>query len=141
MAHNPAWRAPQWLVVVGVCTHLGCVPLPNAGDWHGWFCPCHGSHYDTSGRVRKGPAPYNLEVPGEHLALLRAPFGVAVICENLMQRIASNNVPTCPAVAMPRTELVSHNEHACSDRTVSLNQGRFKARNLIPRSSLHPVRR
>jgi ubiquinol-cytochrome c reductase iron-sulfur subunit len=54
---------PEWLVVVGVCTHLGCVPLPNAGDWHGWFCPCHGSHYDTSGRVRKGPAPYNLEVP------------------------------------------------------------------------------
>ena len=53
----------QWLVVVGVCTHLGCVPLPNAGDYHGWFCPCHGSHYDTSGRVRKGPAPYNLEVP------------------------------------------------------------------------------
>ena len=55
--------ASQWLVVVGVCTHLGCVPLPNAGDYHGWFCPCHGSHYDTSGRVRKGPAPYNLEVP------------------------------------------------------------------------------
>ena len=55
--------AVQWLVVVGVCTHLGCVPLPNAGDYHGWFCPCHGSHYDTSGRVRKGPAPYNLEVP------------------------------------------------------------------------------
>ncbi len=53
----------QWLVVVGVCTHLGCVPLPNAGDWGGWFCPCHGSHYDLSGRARKGPAPYNLEVP------------------------------------------------------------------------------
>ena len=58
-------RAPlaQWLIVVGVCTHLGCVPLPNAGDYSGWFCPCHGSHYDTSGRIRKGPAPYNLEVP------------------------------------------------------------------------------
>jgi len=54
---------PEWLVLVGVCTHLGCVPLPNAGDYHGWFCPCHGSHYDTSGRARKGPAPYNLEVP------------------------------------------------------------------------------
>lgn len=54
---------PKWLVVVGVCTHLGCVPLPNAGDYGGWFCPCHGSHYDISGRVRKGPAPYNLEVP------------------------------------------------------------------------------
>jgi len=56
-------KNPEWLVVVGVCTHLGCVPLPNAGEYHGWFCPCHGSHYDTSGRVRKGPAPYNLEVP------------------------------------------------------------------------------
>jgi ubiquinol-cytochrome c reductase iron-sulfur subunit len=54
---------PEWLVVVGVCTHLGCVPLPNAGEYGGWFCPCHGSHYDISGRVRKGPAPYNLEVP------------------------------------------------------------------------------
>ena len=56
-------KDPDWLIVVGVCTHLGCVPLPNAGDYHGWFCPCHGSHYDTSGRIRKGPAPYNLEVP------------------------------------------------------------------------------
>lgn len=54
---------PEWLILVGVCTHLGCVPLPNAGDYQGWFCPCHGSHYDTSGRIRKGPAPYNLEVP------------------------------------------------------------------------------
>ena len=53
----------EWLVVVGVCTHLGCVPLPGAGDYGGWFCPCHGSHYDTSGRIRKGPAPTNLEVP------------------------------------------------------------------------------
>lgn len=54
---------PEWLVVVGVCTHLGCVPISNAGDYNGWFCPCHGSHYDASGRIRKGPAPYNLEVP------------------------------------------------------------------------------
>lgn len=54
---------PKWLVVLGVCTHLGCVPLANAGDYGGWFCPCHGSHYDTSGRIRKGPAPLNLEVP------------------------------------------------------------------------------
>lgn len=54
---------PEWLVLVGVCTHLGCVPLANAGDYNGWFCPCHGSHYDISGRIRKGPAPYNLEVP------------------------------------------------------------------------------
>lgn len=54
---------PEWLVVLGVCTHLGCVPLSNAGDYGGWFCPCHGSHYDISGRIRRGPAPYNLEVP------------------------------------------------------------------------------
>jgi ubiquinol-cytochrome c reductase iron-sulfur subunit len=54
---------PKWLVVLGVCTHLGCVPVPNAGNYGGWFCPCHGSHYDLSGRIRKGPAPLNLEVP------------------------------------------------------------------------------
>jgi ubiquinol-cytochrome c reductase iron-sulfur subunit len=59
---------PEWLVVVGVCTHLGCVPLGQKsteprGDWNGWFCPCHASHYDTSGRIRKGPAPKNLVVP------------------------------------------------------------------------------
>ena len=54
----------EWLVMMGVCTHLGCVPLGDgAGDFHGWFCPCHGSHYDTSGRIRKGPAPQNLPVP------------------------------------------------------------------------------
>ncbi len=59
---------PQWLVVVGVCDHLGCVPRGQRptdprGDYGGWFCPCHGSHFDTSGRVRKGPAPNNLEIP------------------------------------------------------------------------------
>ena len=53
----------KWLIALGVCTHLGCVPLSGAGDYNGWFCPCHGSHYDTSGRIRKGPAPLNLEVP------------------------------------------------------------------------------
>ena len=53
----------EWLVMMGVCTHLGCVPLADAGDFHGWFCPCHGSHYDTAGRIRKGPAPENLPVP------------------------------------------------------------------------------
>ncbi|MGL5734474.1 MAG: ubiquinol-cytochrome c reductase iron-sulfur subunit, partial [Beijerinckiaceae bacterium] len=53
----------QYLIVYGSCTHLGCVPLGEAGDYHGWFCPCHGSHYDTSGRIRKGPAPLNLPVP------------------------------------------------------------------------------
>ena len=56
-------QKPELLVVLGVCTHLGCVPINNAGDYGGWFCPCHGSHYDTSGRIRKGPAPLNLEVP------------------------------------------------------------------------------
>lgn len=53
----------QYLVVIGSCTHLGCVPTFGAGDFGGWFCPCHGSHYDTSGRIRKGPAPLNLIVP------------------------------------------------------------------------------
>jgi len=54
----------EWLVMMGVCTHLGCVPLGDgAGDFGGWFCPCHGSHYDTAGRIRRGPAPRNLDVP------------------------------------------------------------------------------
>lgn len=56
-------EAGEWLVMMGVCTHLGCVPLGDAGDFGGWFCPCHGSHYDTSGRIRRGPAPTNLPVP------------------------------------------------------------------------------
>jgi ubiquinol-cytochrome c reductase iron-sulfur subunit len=55
--------AEQWLVMIGVCTHLGCVPLSEAGSFNGWFCPCHGSTYDTSGRIRGGPAPENLYVP------------------------------------------------------------------------------
>jgi nitrite reductase/ring-hydroxylating ferredoxin subunit len=64
LIHRLPWTNEQnRLVVLGVCTHLGCVPLSNAGDWGGWFCPCHGSHYDTSGRIMKGPAPLNLEVP------------------------------------------------------------------------------
>ena len=53
----------EWLVMIGVCTHLGCVPLGDAGDFGGWFCPCHGSHYDTAGRIRKGPAPLNMLIP------------------------------------------------------------------------------
>jgi len=61
-------RNPEWLVIVGVCTHLGCIPAGTKpgelrGEYGGWFCPCHGSHYDTSGRIRKGPAPSNLPVP------------------------------------------------------------------------------
>lgn len=54
---------PKWLIVLGICTHLGCVPIANAGNWGGYYCPCHGSHYDSSGRIRQGPAPLNLEVP------------------------------------------------------------------------------
>ncbi|CAG2062700.1 unnamed protein product [Timema podura] len=54
---------PEWLIVIGVCTHLGCIPIHGSGDFGGFYCPCHGSHYDTSGRTRKGPAPTNLEVP------------------------------------------------------------------------------
>ena len=58
----------QWLVMVGICTHLGCIPMGNKsgqtrGEYNGWFCPCHGSHYDTSGRIRKGPAPKNFPIP------------------------------------------------------------------------------
>lgn len=61
-------QKPEWLILVGVCTHLGCIPLGSKqgekrGEFKGWFCPCHGSHYDTSGRIRKGPAPTNLPVP------------------------------------------------------------------------------
>ena len=61
-------QKPEWLVTIGICTHLGCVPKGQKaseahGEYDGWFCPCHGSHYDTSGRIRKGPAPKNLAVP------------------------------------------------------------------------------
>ncbi len=61
-------KKAEWLIMVGVCTHLGCIPLGQKsndphGDFGGWFCPCHGSHYDTSGRIRKGPAPKNLHIP------------------------------------------------------------------------------
>ena len=52
-----------WLVVIGICTHLGCIPIAHEGEYHGWFCPCHGSQYDTAGRIRKGPAPKNLVLP------------------------------------------------------------------------------
>ncbi|KAI8817522.1 cytochrome b-c1 complex subunit Rieske [Fimicolochytrium jonesii] len=60
-------KNPEWLVMLGVCTHLGCVPIGEAGEYGGWFCPCHGSHYDISGRIRKGPAPLNLEIPAYEL--------------------------------------------------------------------------
>lgn len=76
--NRTADAAGEWLVVIGVCTHLGCIPLGQdgvtVGDFGGWFCPCHGSHYDTSGRIRKGPAPRNLDIPpyelGEDLQLV-----------------------------------------------------------------------
>ena len=65
--------AGEWLIVIGICTHLGCVPVGQGpgdalGEFDGWFCPCHGSHYDTSGRIRKGPAPRNLDIPRYTLA-------------------------------------------------------------------------
>ena len=68
LADRTAEGKPQWLITLGVCTHLGCVPLgtaegENRGEYGGYFCPCHGSHYDTAGRIRRGPAPINLEVP------------------------------------------------------------------------------
>ena len=65
--NRTADAAGEWLIVIGVCTHLGCIPLGQdgsaVGEFGGWFCPCHGSHYDTSGRIRKGPAPRNLDIP------------------------------------------------------------------------------
>ncbi|KIM63421.1 hypothetical protein SCLCIDRAFT_15575 [Scleroderma citrinum Foug A] len=56
-------KKPEWLVMLGVCTHLGCVPISESGDYRGWLCLCHGSHYGISGRMHKGPAPLNLEIP------------------------------------------------------------------------------
>ena len=56
-------KKAEWLVMMGICSHLGCVPLSDKGEYNGWFCPCHGSHYDTSGRIIKGPAPTNMEIP------------------------------------------------------------------------------
>ena len=71
--NRTADEAGEWLIVTGICTHLGCVPVGQGpgdalGDFGGWFCPCHGSHYDTSGRIRKGPAPRNLDIPRYTLA-------------------------------------------------------------------------
>ncbi|WP_152046055.1 ubiquinol-cytochrome c reductase iron-sulfur subunit [Aureimonas psammosilenae] len=62
-ANRSAPGKEQWLVMVGVCTHLGCIPLGQQGPYNGWFCPCHGSSYDTAGRIRQGPAPENMAVP------------------------------------------------------------------------------
>lgn len=69
-------QKPQWLIVSGICTHLGCVPLGREGKYEGWLCPCHGSVYDTSGRIRQGPAPLNLAVPAyEFLTDTRVKIG------------------------------------------------------------------
>jgi len=61
--HQDRVQQEKWAIMLGVCTHLGCVPIAKAGDWNGYFCPCHGSHYDPSGRIMKGPAPENMEIP------------------------------------------------------------------------------
>ena len=74
---------PEWLVMVGVCTHLGCIPLGQKGDYNGWYCPCHGSHYDTSGRIRKGPAPTNLEIP-EYVFFLKKAIFISILAINRM---------------------------------------------------------
>lgn len=63
VARSAGAELENWILMVGTCTHLGCVPLGQSGDFGGWFCPCHGSHYDTAGRIRKGPAPENLAIP------------------------------------------------------------------------------
>src|SRR5690606_1897110 len=63
LERSPGEGKENWIVMIGSCTHLGCVPLGQAGDFNGWFCPRHGSHYDTAGRIRRGPAPENLHVP------------------------------------------------------------------------------
>ncbi len=63
LARSAGEGRENWIIMIGSCTHLGCVPLGQAGDFGGWFCPCHGSHYDTAGRIRLGPAPTNLPVP------------------------------------------------------------------------------
>ena len=67
----------KWLVVIGICTHLGCIPLGESGPYNGWFCPCHGSAYDTSGRIRAGPAPKNLAAPALRRSSPTARFGSA----------------------------------------------------------------
>lgn len=62
-SHRAIGETGEWLVMIGVCTHLGCVPLSEAGEYGAWFCPCHGSHYDKAGRIRRGPAPENMHIP------------------------------------------------------------------------------
>lgn len=97
---------PEWLVMLGVCTHLGCVPIGEAGEYDGWFCPCHGSHYDISGRVRKGPgmflrctacadaaAPLNLEVPMYDFNDGESKVGTARLTHCLQCRLSSDKIP------------------------------------------------
>lgn len=85
-------QKPEWLVLLGICTHLGCVPIANAGDYNGYFCPCHGSHYDASGRIRKGPAPLNLEIPeykfvNEDLHVIEIQYGDKCIEEDIEREV------------------------------------------------------
>ncbi|KAK2070553.1 hypothetical protein P8C59_005038 [Phyllachora maydis] len=87
-------KQPEWLVMLGVCTHLGCVPIGEAGDYGGWFCPCHGSHYDISGRIRKGPAPLNLEIPTQGSAL-----NIKVIARLTCNRLARKCKASAATVA------------------------------------------
>ena len=91
---------PEYLVLVGVCTHLGCVPLGQKtgevrGDYDGWFCPCHGSHYDTSGRIRKGPAPTNLEVPPYNFPIqLGRPYRLNNLSNHSKSKVQKRCLPT-----------------------------------------------
>lgn len=88
-------KKPEWIVLLGVCTHLGCVPLGDSGDFHGWFCPCHGSHYDISGRIRKGPAPLNLEIPPYDFDGHKLIIGwLKLLCRSFI--FISCNFFTCP---------------------------------------------
>ena len=80
-------KDPEWLVMLGVCTHLGCVPLNDKGDYNGWFCPCHGSHYDISGRIRKGPAPTVL--PPSRIAMFNFSL-IAIGVINVTVNLASS---------------------------------------------------
>lgn len=93
----------EWLIILGVCTHLGCVPIANAGEFGGYYCPCHGSHYDASGRIRKGPAPLNLEVSEQALSY----FSYLPICRshttNSLRRVWSLWVD-CANIYLERLE-------------------------------------
>ena len=81
-------KEAEWLVILGVCTHLGCVPIANAGEFGGYYCPCHGSHYDASGRIRKGPAPLNLEVTDKCRSIKMLSFIFRFLIMNFLRRVS-----------------------------------------------------